>query len=105
MSGAALHTLYITNARDGLSADELRDEPLNGAVFAAAVGVRGLAEARFAGIPEAPPPPSQEPARGRCFLAGIRDLGFGICESIKASLASGLLHTLHMRVAYHGEYP
>jgi L-arabinonolactonase len=58
LGGAALDTLYITSARDGLSADALRDEPLNGAMFAAAVGVRGLTEARFAGIPEAPLSPS-----------------------------------------------
>lgn len=53
LGGAALDTLYMTSARDGLSADALRDEPLNGAVFATAAGVRGLAEARFAGMPEA----------------------------------------------------
>jgi L-arabinonolactonase len=58
LGGAALDTLYITSARDGLSAKVLRREPLAGALFAAAVGVRGLAEARFAGIPEAPLSPS-----------------------------------------------
>jgi len=58
LGGAALDTLYITSARDGLSAEVLRREPLAGALFAAAVGVRGLAEARFAGIPEAPLSPS-----------------------------------------------
>jgi len=49
--GAALDTLYLTSARDGLDADTLRTQPLNGAVFALAAGVRGLPEARFAGAP------------------------------------------------------
>jgi len=53
LGGAALDTLYITSARDGLPADCVRDEPRNGALFSAPApaGVRGLAEARFAGAP------------------------------------------------------
>lgn len=49
--GAALDTLYITSARDGLSDECLRREPLAGALFEAPARVRGLAEARFAGMP------------------------------------------------------
>ncbi|WP_426701864.1 SMP-30/gluconolactonase/LRE family protein [Rhodanobacter sp. Col0626] len=55
LGGATLETLYITSARDGLSADDVRDEPLHGAVFAVDVGVRGITEARFAGAPEVSP--------------------------------------------------
>jgi L-arabinonolactonase len=53
LGGAALDTLYITSARDGLSAATVRDEPRNGALFAtpAPAGARGLAEARFGGNP------------------------------------------------------
>lgn len=61
--GAALDTLYITSARDGLSAEVLRREPLAGALFAVAAGACGVPEARFAGIP-VPPQPSWEPAGG-----------------------------------------
>lgn len=49
--GEALDTLYISSARDGLSADRLREEPLAGALFVLAAGVRGISEARFAGVP------------------------------------------------------
>ncbi|MBD8872757.1 SMP-30/gluconolactonase/LRE family protein [Rhodanobacter sp. DHB23] len=49
--GAALDTLYVTSARDGLDADVLAGEPLAGALFAAQVGRRGLPERRFAGRP------------------------------------------------------
>jgi L-arabinonolactonase len=49
--GAALSTLYVTSARDGLDADALSGEPLSGALFAAQVDVRGLPEPRFAGVP------------------------------------------------------
>lgn len=51
LGGVALDTLYITSARDGLSAESLRAEPLAGALFAVAVGMRGIAESRFAGTP------------------------------------------------------
>ncbi len=51
LGGAALDTLYITSARDGLAADDVRDEPLHGAVFAVDAGVRGIDESRFAGVP------------------------------------------------------
>lgn len=49
--GAALDTLYVTSARDGLGADALAVEPLAGALFAAQPGMRGLPEPRFAGAP------------------------------------------------------
>ena len=61
--GPALDTLYITSARDGLSADCLRAEPLAGALFAVATGVRGIDEARFAGVPGRVPPTPPAPAR------------------------------------------
>jgi len=48
---AALDTLYITSARDGLPAEVLHEEPLAGALFAVAAGVRGVHESRFAGVP------------------------------------------------------
>ncbi|MEW9573452.1 SMP-30/gluconolactonase/LRE family protein [Rhodanobacter sp. Si-c] len=51
--GAALDTLYVTSARDGLDAATLAREPLAGALFAAHVGARGLPEPRFAGMPPA----------------------------------------------------
>ena len=48
--GPELRTLYITTAREGMSAAELAAEPLAGGIFAVEdVGVRGLAEPRFAG--------------------------------------------------------
>lgn len=47
--GADLKTLFITSARDGLSAEELAMQPLAGSVFAADVGVRGVTYPRFAG--------------------------------------------------------
>ena len=49
--GAALDTLYVTSARDGLDGDALTRDPLAGALFAAHVGARGLPEPRFAGAP------------------------------------------------------
>ena len=51
--GAALDTLYVTSARDGLDAESLANEPLAGALFAAQVGRCGLPEPRFAGSPPA----------------------------------------------------
>jgi L-arabinonolactonase len=51
--GAALDTLYVTSARDGLHADALAREPQAGALFAARVDVHGLPEPRFAGAPPA----------------------------------------------------
>jgi sugar lactone lactonase YvrE len=42
--GSDLKTLYITSARDGLSAAELEAEPLAGGVFAIHVDVPGLPE-------------------------------------------------------------
>ena len=42
--GADLATLYVTSAREGLSNDDLKSQPLAGAVFSVAAGVRGLPE-------------------------------------------------------------
>lgn len=47
--GPDLRTLFITSARDGLSAEELAAQPLAGSVFAADAGVRGVSYPRFAG--------------------------------------------------------
>ena len=41
--------LFITTAREGLSAEELEDQPLAGGVFVAEVGVRGLPPQLFLG--------------------------------------------------------
>jgi len=51
--GAALDTLYVTSARDGLDAATLAREPLAGALFGARVEGRGVPEPRFAGTPPA----------------------------------------------------
>jgi L-arabinonolactonase len=61
--GPALDTLYITSAREGLSADRLREEPLAGALFAVTAGVRGISEARFAGVPGRVLPTATVPTR------------------------------------------
>jgi sugar lactone lactonase YvrE len=45
--GPELKTLYITSARDGLSAEELAKEPAAGSVFAIAVDVPGQPENLF----------------------------------------------------------
>ena len=47
--GPDLGTLFVTTARNGLSADDLAKQPLAGAVLALEPGVRGLAEPRYAG--------------------------------------------------------
>jgi sugar lactone lactonase YvrE len=47
--GADLETLYITSARDSLSAAELAEQPAAGAVLALDPGVRGLPATPFAG--------------------------------------------------------
>jgi L-arabinonolactonase len=49
--GADLKTLYITSARDGLSAQALADDPHAGGLFAIDVPFAGLPEPRFAGHP------------------------------------------------------
>ena len=49
--GEQLDRLYVTSARDGLSEERLSEEPHAGALFTADVGVHGLAEARFGGMP------------------------------------------------------
>jgi sugar lactone lactonase YvrE len=47
--GAQLDELYVTSARQRLSAEDLARQPLAGSVFAVRPGVRGLPESRFAG--------------------------------------------------------
>ena len=47
--GPDLATLYVTTARQGLSADRLAAEPLAGSLLALDVGVAGLPEPAFAG--------------------------------------------------------
>jgi L-arabinonolactonase len=47
--GADLDTLYVTTARYRMTADQLAAEPASGALFATRPGVRGLADAKFAG--------------------------------------------------------
>lgn len=49
--GSQLDTLYVTSARDGLSAAQLVNDPHAGALFHTPVGVRGLPEPRFVGAP------------------------------------------------------
>jgi sugar lactone lactonase YvrE len=46
--GADLRTLFITTAREGLAAEELRRFPASGRVFAIALQVAGLPEPQFA---------------------------------------------------------
>ena len=48
--GDGLDELYVTSARQGLSAPQLRAEPLAGALFRTRPGVRGFAPAVFAGV-------------------------------------------------------
>jgi sugar lactone lactonase YvrE len=47
--GSTFDELYVTTARQRLSADELARQPLAGSVLVLRPGVRGLAESRFAG--------------------------------------------------------
>lgn len=47
--GAGLATLYVTSARDGLSAEQLAREPLAGSVFCIETGIAGLQYPLFAG--------------------------------------------------------
>jgi L-arabinonolactonase len=49
--GERLNTLYITSARDGLSAQALAEDPQAGGVFAIEVPFTGVPEPRFAGRP------------------------------------------------------
>ncbi len=49
--GAQLDTLYVTSARDGLSAAQLATDPHAGALFHSCMDVRGIPEPRFAGVP------------------------------------------------------
>jgi sugar lactone lactonase YvrE len=48
--GESLDELYITSARQGLSAHQRRTEPLAGALFRVRPGVRGIAPAAFLGV-------------------------------------------------------
>jgi len=55
LGGDGLDTLYVTSARDGLTASELRDDPQAGHVFSAAFATQGLPEPRFSGsLPASP---------------------------------------------------
>jgi sugar lactone lactonase YvrE/DNA-binding IclR family transcriptional regulator len=47
--GPDLRTLFVTSARVRLSAEQLREAPLSGSVFAIEAGVAGLPEPAFAG--------------------------------------------------------
>jgi sugar lactone lactonase YvrE len=47
--GDDLATMYVTSARQSLSADQLNEEPLAGALFAFRPGVPGVEEVPFAG--------------------------------------------------------
>ena len=47
--GAELKTLYVTSARDGLSAAQLAREPLAGCVFSIETGIAGVEYPHFAG--------------------------------------------------------
>ena len=49
--GPGLDTLYVTSARDGLSGAQLDADPHAGALFHSRIGVRGLPESRFLGMP------------------------------------------------------
>jgi sugar lactone lactonase YvrE len=57
--GADLATLFITTARLGLTDDQLRGQPNAGHLFAADVGVRGVASPRFAGPARRVSPPGR----------------------------------------------
>lgn len=47
--GSDLRLLFVTTAREGLTPDDRRTQPLAGRLFRATPGVRGLARAAFAG--------------------------------------------------------
>jgi len=47
--GPALATLYITSSRLGMTEADIAKTPLSGGLFAATPGVRGIADAAFAG--------------------------------------------------------
>jgi L-arabinonolactonase len=49
--GPDLDTLYVTSARDGLSAEQLSADAHAGALFRFRTGVNGLPEPRFVGMP------------------------------------------------------
>jgi L-arabinonolactonase len=51
LGGPRLDTLYVSSARDGLTAAQLAAEPHAGALFHARVSVHGLPEPRFKGQP------------------------------------------------------
>ncbi|GAA4467342.1 SMP-30/gluconolactonase/LRE family protein [Nibrella saemangeumensis] len=48
--GAALDTLYITTAREGLSADQLAEFPFSGGLFAVKPGVKGVPAFFYKGL-------------------------------------------------------
>ncbi len=47
--GDNLDVLYVTSARETMTAEQLARAPLSGSLFAVHVGVHGLPEPRFAG--------------------------------------------------------
>lgn len=47
--GPTLSSLFITTAREGLSPEQLNDQPLAGSIFVAVPGVRGVASVAFNG--------------------------------------------------------
>jgi sugar lactone lactonase YvrE len=49
--GKKLDTLYVTSSRAHLPADEVKDHPLNGGLFALNPGVRGFEKNKFGGSP------------------------------------------------------
>lgn len=49
--GAALTTLFVTSAREGLSPEQRAEDPQSGYLFTHRVNVTGLREPRFAGTP------------------------------------------------------
>jgi sugar lactone lactonase YvrE len=47
--GPKLDVLYVTSARQRMTAEEIQREPMAGGLFALEVGIKGLPEPRFAG--------------------------------------------------------
>lgn len=79
LGGAALDTLYITSARDGLSARARRDDPRAGDLFAVASPLQGLPEPRFAGVARSAnaserrnPPQASPPTTPQCGAPSTR---------------------------------
>jgi sugar lactone lactonase YvrE len=47
--GSRLDVLYVTSSRQRMTPEQIAKEPMAGGLFALDVGVKGLAEPRFAG--------------------------------------------------------